>query len=453
MNKPSILFSPIGKTDPVREGYDGPMLHILRHYRPNKVIFFLTAEIERIESKCQWNQKFARAVLPDIEIELMPSGIEDASDFEAFIRIFEKKLMKTAAENPDARLMVNISSGSPQMTSALCVLASSLPDLYPIQVKTPEKKSNANLPHEKPTSDIEPLLASLIDHNLPDEAENRCVNVKLENYVRRNLLENLRSQINLGAYEAALGTVEKNRSYFSDALAYAINGAHLRKQFCLKDANNEFSKAGLSVFHKMDSRELKILEFYLGMRNDFQRGDFTRFFVRLSPLAEALAAYILRKRFGFDMANYTGSDGCMNVMRLKAGHPELVLSVEARLRFTLDGRQPSLEAYNAMIFYFADNGYVEPDLPMRMDMLRSLQKALRNYAAHEMSSISTKALKDAWERGRKGNAAIAEYKSENAMLKWMDRLFLDAMQGSSIRPEMLASYESMNRMLTAMMFG
>ena len=40
-----VLLSPLGKTDPVRESFDGPMLHIVRHLRPSKVYLFMTKEI------------------------------------------------------------------------------------------------------------------------------------------------------------------------------------------------------------------------------------------------------------------------------------------------------------------------------------------------------------------------------------------------------------------------
>lgn len=44
-----ILFSPIGTTDPVRNCRDGACLHILRHYHPDKVVLYFTAEMEQRE--------------------------------------------------------------------------------------------------------------------------------------------------------------------------------------------------------------------------------------------------------------------------------------------------------------------------------------------------------------------------------------------------------------------
>ena len=40
-----VLFTCVGTSDPVREMRDGSMLHIMRHYRPEKVYIFLSKEI------------------------------------------------------------------------------------------------------------------------------------------------------------------------------------------------------------------------------------------------------------------------------------------------------------------------------------------------------------------------------------------------------------------------
>lgn len=41
----SILYTPAGDTDPIRDCYDGAMLHIIRTYRPKYVRIFLSANV------------------------------------------------------------------------------------------------------------------------------------------------------------------------------------------------------------------------------------------------------------------------------------------------------------------------------------------------------------------------------------------------------------------------
>lgn len=48
---PDILFTCAGTTDPVRGGHDGGILHIMRHYRPEKVYLFLSKEMVELGKK------------------------------------------------------------------------------------------------------------------------------------------------------------------------------------------------------------------------------------------------------------------------------------------------------------------------------------------------------------------------------------------------------------------
>lgn len=46
-----ILFSPIGSTDPVSGMHDGALLHIIRTYKPDRVVLYLSKEICELEEK------------------------------------------------------------------------------------------------------------------------------------------------------------------------------------------------------------------------------------------------------------------------------------------------------------------------------------------------------------------------------------------------------------------
>lgn len=106
-----ILFSCVGSTDPVRGLRDGSMLHIMRHYRP---------EIVRIES-----------------------NIRDVSDFDCFYDEFGKYIRELQIAEPDAEILLNLSSGSVQMKMTLALLSADLRfRTRGIQVKTPEKAAS-----------------------------------------------------------------------------------------------------------------------------------------------------------------------------------------------------------------------------------------------------------------------------------------------------------------------
>ena len=43
-----VLFSTLGMTDPIKNDFDGPLLHILRYYQPEKVYLFMTKRAHNI---------------------------------------------------------------------------------------------------------------------------------------------------------------------------------------------------------------------------------------------------------------------------------------------------------------------------------------------------------------------------------------------------------------------
>lgn len=66
-----ILFTPAGDTDPVRGYHDGAILHILRHYPTDKVILFLTKDMEEKEAAMQCYTRGIASVAPDVPVEIL----------------------------------------------------------------------------------------------------------------------------------------------------------------------------------------------------------------------------------------------------------------------------------------------------------------------------------------------------------------------------------------------
>ena len=83
-----VLFTCVGTSDPVREMRDGSMLHIMRHYRPEKVYIFLSKEMEDFEKAdrrlektfCFVNEKWAGDTA---EAVYEYSGLFNVADMDA----------------------------------------------------------------------------------------------------------------------------------------------------------------------------------------------------------------------------------------------------------------------------------------------------------------------------------------------------------------------------------
>lgn len=111
-----ILFTPAGDTDPVRGYHDGAILHILRHYKIDKVILALTKDMEEKEKTMGCYAKGIESVSPRTPLEYKLTGITEPHLFEPLTMvqdIFEEAYQAY----PDAEWLVNISSGTPQLKS------------------------------------------------------------------------------------------------------------------------------------------------------------------------------------------------------------------------------------------------------------------------------------------------------------------------------------------------
>src|SRR5699024_609462 len=116
----SILYSCFGTTDPVRGMRDGGLMHILRFYRPETVYLFLTTEIvkqdrddQRIDKTFAYIRENWGGYHPDVI--RMEAEIEDPSDMDALMEPMDRLLQQAMAQHPQAEVLLNLSSGTPQM--------------------------------------------------------------------------------------------------------------------------------------------------------------------------------------------------------------------------------------------------------------------------------------------------------------------------------------------------
>ena len=130
MNK-KFLFSPLGGTDPIsQDNYkDGSMLHICRFEKPDKVFLYLSKEMVGYEKE---DHRYTYCL--DKLMELQGRKFEyvldehpelvDVYDYDYFYREFSSAINKIMQEEMDETdtLILNISSGTPAMKSALAVM-------------------------------------------------------------------------------------------------------------------------------------------------------------------------------------------------------------------------------------------------------------------------------------------------------------------------------------------
>ncbi len=434
----NVLFSPLGMSDPVRGGFDGPMLHILRHYDVEIAYFFLTNDIAKDEDRVHWQENAVKAVSPSTKIEMIRSDIVDASVFSVFIPKFEKEIRNIANRNTGKRILLNLTSGTPQMTSALCVLASTMPyDFLPIQVTTPENKDNRKVSHEEPTADIESLLQDDFDNDVSFKTSNRTKEITLDNYTKTNIKNQIISQINDGNYYSAFSIANFNREYFRREIVEALQGAYKRINFQYKEAVANFKTARISgIMPDMDETILTYLEYYLIMRQNLMRGDFSRYLLNVSVYSYKLQYILLFNNFMFDVNDILDEHQRIDDAKIKTLDAGLYTHlVKREVRCTGEFLNSIHMKY--IIGYFANKNRNPNILECSKRIYRNSEmfRKYRNQVAHEFTSV-----------GRAEFEMLCG-ESVNKHISNQDKLFVEAMGTPQVTEKTLDSYENMNKEL------
>ena len=150
----TTLFSPVGTADPFTQLGDGPMLHIIRHRQPSKVVLYLSPAMTAYQHK---DQRYTKAIdflsesagIPLPEVRIIESDYDEVYRFDLYIEEFESILKELSVF--DESVLVNVSSGTAGMAQALVALGSfGRINLELLQVLTPRRGINARHDRENP---------------------------------------------------------------------------------------------------------------------------------------------------------------------------------------------------------------------------------------------------------------------------------------------------------------
>lgn len=284
----TTLFSPVGTADPITQLGDGPMLHIIRHRKPDKVVLFLSPAMATYQ---QQDQRYTRAIellaesagISALEVQLKESAFEEVYRFDRYIEEFEP-ILKTLSLEDD--VLVNVSSGTAGMAQALVALGSfGRLNLELLQVVTPKRGINSRNDRENPNKYDLDLLWEL-DQEIESDAESRIVSVATPNFSERLLKENVITLVHGYEYKAAyklasqMNTANEVTKHMIEAAACRLNldGNLPAKVF-----------GGTDVSYKANDL---LLEYLYAMEVRLMQGHWADFVRALSP---ALTELMKRK--------------------------------------------------------------------------------------------------------------------------------------------------------------
>lgn len=389
-----ILFSCFGTTDPVRGMRDGGMLHILRRFRPEAVYLFLSKEISELDQADQrigktfafvrenWNG-YSPAVIRQ------ETDIADPSDMDILLEPMEALFQRAAAEHPDAEILINLSSGTPQMQIILAQLA--LDSRYHcrgIQVKNPEQASGRA---ERTNSCRYPVDEALgLNEDEEPEAPDRCCEPRMLAVRReavRSRLNGLLAQRNYAAIAQMAGELPAPIPKLARHLNY-------RSHFQLKQAEQE--AAGLTGLKLQSGRGCypypvyEMIEYFAVLKNLVYLKRYTDFMLRLNPFLVRLQRSLLdaaAKPFGLSFQALIVTEGSREKVvpeHIQSVAPELYSMLEDTFGAPLDTRDISIRSLNVMLRYFR----VDDDTLDLLDGCEQGNQVLRNRAAHTLFAIT-----------------------------------------------------------------
>ncbi len=393
-NKKSILFSPIGTTDPIRSQADGAMLHIVRHIRPEVVWLFLTKEMAGYHDKDDRYRKSILRVMPKCRIEIIKTDIDNPQDFDACYLKFREAIKAMREKYADYELLVNISSGTAQMKSILAYEAvGGAFNAVAIQVNSPNRGANDKEEHLTSNFDIDLAFETNQDHVNPT-SESRLVRPNFRAITAYNMAFKIGTMINSYNYSGALSLLKGNIDLFDEKLGIILEHGDLRTKFrydeSLSAINNELMKDYKEeIWFIHDRKALKFYEFFMTMKLRQKRGELSDMILKLTPFSFELAMYYLVDVLKYDL-HKVAEEYNDNHFRLRK---DLISGYDSELLIFLDKKYNGFKDCNlslGTIVYLLEylGAELNSDIYIKFRALREVERELRNKVAHQMIPVT-----------------------------------------------------------------
>lgn len=416
-----ILYSCVGTTDPVRAETDGPILQIIRHYQPDRAELFISDELMELEEKKGWYSRAIKHVKADCEVNLIDTEIVNAHEIDSLGRL-QLEFTRIITEYPDAQILLNLTSGTPQMNAIMMYLAVEYPQTLGIQVITPKGTSNKR---EKPYSgdeNLDVLLANNLD-DLPG-APNRCREPHM--YLVR--LKEVAKEINLLCkeynYGRALEVYERNKTFLNQDIGLLLQHAFDRSNLQYVPALRTINHFGtITLRNGYDSSLSPLWEYLMTLELRYKQGLVQEFFVKLTPFLYELLKWYLFTYKKVDK-NKIGVERKKKIIIVK----EKVEKNYPTLKAALDKKYPGglrnnsdlnfLFMYHFLCFTSCSISESQEESQLVKDklyFLRTVENSIRNKLAHNIVPLTEQDVENATE-GKTTEFILNEVKSVFFML-------------------------------------
>ena len=289
-----VLISAVGNTDPIRNFHDGALVHIARKYRPDKIIIVFSEELIRKKDDIE---KVIRSIDPEYLPEIVyhePIILNnEVHIFDTMFDQFDDIIREYYTK--DDEFILNLSSGTPQIKSALFVLNRlSEINVKAVQVPSPEKKSNAGVRHDD-SEDIDVLIDTNMDNK--QDYVDRTIEDTSDKFKQGLIKKTLRDFIKKYDYKASLE--------IANQLPDFPGLKDCRKK--LQDIVDSLDRQDIPQLlqkKKWSEEQKKVLNAYLTIDLQKERGNFSEGLIRIKNLTEFILEDYIENRYPGFLDNY-----------------------------------------------------------------------------------------------------------------------------------------------------
>ena len=382
-----ILISAVGTTDPISNNRDAALLHIARTYRPEKIVLVYSEEMLVKKALVEKALYSIEGYHPKVIIEPILLKNDEVYLFDKMYEVMGQIVEKYSGT--DHQLILNLSSGTPQIISALFAL-NRIKDYntQAIQVATPNK--SANRKYVPLSSEGEQKLFNENEDNQKDY-EDRTIKDEAEKFNQSLIKRHLRNLIASYDYLAAEELVTKKE--YNNLLSK-------KKLSFLRATLNDFVKVFKTQAILKDIQdypltdvEKKALNYFLMIEVLKERGQVADVLIKSKSYVEFIIEEKIKNDYP-DLIKYDGAlpklneeykdfEKILDFIDLEFKKAKGIENEEERI-YSPQSTLNLLSYENILTFY-----QVSPDLLKSLNVITSLNSE-RNKVAHGLSEIDGK---------------------------------------------------------------
>lgn len=326
---------------------------------------------------------------PECKIEFIKTDIVEAQLMEKLIPLAEG-FLQLRKEYPNEEILLNLSSGTPQMKTIMSFLATDFENVRAIQVDSPQKASNRSAHATQDDEDIDAVIENNFDNDPGYEC--RCHEAPLFLLRRYSVRHQLISLIKNYEYSAALALYNKNKTMFTNETGKLLLHADLRSKLQIDEA---FKVTGKPL--SKNRQVSKLNEYFMVMELRQKKGDLAEFIVKITPFLYELLFYYLDNKTSFKPALFCQKDRNkwqISKAKLKAVAPAIYQYLDDVNYIRGGFRDKTDLSFTNMLYILQKLPDVDRTLLDTFEVLRTVEKTHRNSIAHTVTNITENSLKN-----------------------------------------------------------